>query len=98
MQAPAVGILRRLYSFGRLAHQVWEQEADFTPIRLADQNDMLALLEIDARHVIVFAESFTDSEIFSRLAWCGEGPVFGIQVVRLVVACQDFAREFLHRI
>lgn len=68
VQSPAVGILSRLYSFGRLAHQVREQEADFTPIRLADQNDMLALLEIDARHVVVFAESLSDSEVFARLA------------------------------
>lgn len=68
VQSPAVGILRRLHSLGRLAHQVREQEADFTPIRLADQNDVPALFEIDARHVVVFAESLSDSEVFARLA------------------------------
>lgn len=68
VQSPAVGILRRLYSFGRLAHQVREQKTDFTPIRLADQHDVLSFFQIDARHVVVFTESLSDSKVFARLA------------------------------
>lgn len=69
VQSPAVGVFCGLHSFGRLAHQVWQQEADFLPLRLADQDDMPPLFQIDARHVVVFAESISDSEIFPRLAW-----------------------------
>ena len=68
VQSPAIGVFCGLHSFGRLAHQVRQQEADFLPLRLADQDNMPPLFQIDARHVVVFAESVADSEIFPRLA------------------------------